>query len=156
MNLNFTLVAQAVSFAIFIWFTARFVWPPLLRAIETRQKNVADGLAAAEKGRRELELSAQRAEEALRDARDRAQDIIGHAEKRAAQIVEEAKQAAKAEGDRLVTAAKGEIDQELSRAREQLREQVAVIAVAGAERILRREVDAKAHADLLTELKREF
>jgi F-type H+-transporting ATPase subunit b len=156
MNLNFTLVAQAVSFAIFIWFTARFVWPPLLRAIETRQKNIADGLAAAEKGRRELELSAQRAEEALRDARDRAQDIIGHAEKRAAQIVEEAKQAAKAEGDRLVTAAKGEIDQELSRAREQLREQVAVIAVAGAERILRREVDAKAHADLLTELKREF
>jgi F-type H+-transporting ATPase subunit b len=156
MNLNFTLVAQAVSFAIFIWFTARFVWPPLLRAIETRQKNVADGLAAAEKGRRELELSAQRAEETLRDARDRAQDIIGHAEKRAAQIVEEAKQAAKAEGDRLVTAAKGEIDQELSRAREQLREQVAVIAVAGAERILRREVDAKAHGDLLTELKREF
>ena len=156
MNLNLTLVAQAVSFAIFIWFTARFIWPPLLRAIETRQKNVADGLAAAEKGRRELELSAQRAEEALRDARDRAQDIIGHAEKRAAQIVEEAKQAAKAEGDRLVAAAKGEIDQELSRAREQLREQVAVIAVAGAERILRREVDAKTHADLLTELKREF
>ena len=156
MNLNLTLVAQAVSFAIFIWFTARFIWPPLLRAIETRQKNVADGLAAAEKGRRELELSAQHAGEALRDARDRAQDIIGHAEKRAAQIVEEAKQAAKAEGDRLVAAAKGEIDQELSRAREQLREQVAVIAVAGAERIMRREVDAKTHADLLTELKSEF
>jgi len=156
MNLNFTLVAQALAFAVFIWFTARFVWPPLLRAIETRQKNVADGLAAAEKGRRELELSAQRAEEALRDARDRAQDIIGHAEKRAVQIVEEAKHAAKAEGDRLVAAAKGEIDQQLSRAREQLREQVAVIAVAGAERILRREVDVKTHADLLAELKREF
>jgi F-type H+-transporting ATPase subunit b len=156
MNINLTLIAQAVAFAVFIWFTARFVWPPLLRAIETRQKNVADGLAAAEKGRRELELSSQRAEEALRDARDRAQDIIGHAEKRAAQIVEEAKHTAKSEGERLVTAAKGEIDQELSRAREQLREQVALIAVAGAERILRREVDAKAHTELLAELKREL
>jgi F-type H+-transporting ATPase subunit b len=156
MNINLTLVAQAVAFAVFIWFTARFVWPPLLRAIETRQKNVADGLAAAEKGRRELELSSQHAEEALRDARERAQEIIGHAEKRGAQIVEEAKQAAKVEGDRLVAAAKGEIDQELSRAREQLREQVAAIAVAGAERILRREVDVKTHADLLAELKREF
>jgi F-type H+-transporting ATPase subunit b len=156
MNINLTLVAQAVAFAVFIWFTARFVWPPLLRAIEARQKNVADGLAAAEKGRRELELSAQRAEEALRDARDRAQDIIGHAEKRALEILDEAKQAAKAEGDRLVAAAKSEIGQELSRAREQLREQVALIAVAGAERILRREVDAKTHAALLAELKREF
>jgi F-type H+-transporting ATPase subunit b len=156
MNINLTLIAQAVAFAVFIWFTARFVWPPLLRAIETRQKNVADGLAAAEKGRRELELSSQRAEDALRDARDRAQDIIGHAEKRAAQIVEEAKHTAKSEGERLVVAAKGEIDQELSRAREQLREQVAMIAVAGAERILRREVDAKAHTELLAELKREL
>lgn len=156
MNINLTLVAQALTFAIFIWFTARFVWPPLLRAMETRQKNVADGLAAAEKGRRELELSAQRAEEALRAARDRAQDIVGHAEKRAVEIIEEAKHAAKAEGDRLVTAAKAEIDQQLSRAREQLREQVAVIVVAGAERILRREVDAKAHAELLADLKREL
>jgi F-type H+-transporting ATPase subunit b len=156
MNINLTLVAQALTFAIFIWFTARFVWPPLLRAMETRQKNVADGLAAAEKGRRELELSAQRAEEALREARDRAQDIVGHAEKRAVEIIEEAKHAAKAEGDRLVTAAKAEIDQQLARAREQLREQLVLIAVAGAERILRREVDAKIHADLLAELKREF
>ena len=156
MSINLTLIAQAVAFAVFIWFTARFVWPPLLRAIEARQKNIADGLAAAEKGRRELEVSAQRAEDALRDARGRAQDIIGHAEKRALEIVDEAKHAAKAEGDRLVAAAKSEIGQELSRAREQLREQVALIAVAGAERILRREVDAKTHADLLAELKREF
>jgi F-type H+-transporting ATPase subunit b len=156
MNINLTLVAQAVSFAIFIWFTARFVWPPLLRAMEARQKIIADGLAAAEKGRRELELSAQRADEAMREARERAQEIIGHAETRAAQIVEEAKHAARSEGDRLVTAARGEIQQELSRAREQLREQVAQIAIAGAERILRREVDAKAHASLLAELKQEL
>ena len=156
MNINLTLVAQAVSFAVFIWFTARFIWPPLLRAIETRQKTIADGLAAAEKGRRELELSAQHATQALREARDRAQEIIAHAEKRAGEIVEEAKQAAKAEGERLVSAARGEIEQETSRAREQLREQVAMIAMAGAERILRREVDAKAHAALLAELKSEL
>lgn len=156
MNINFTLVAQAVSFAVFIWFTAHFIWPPLLRAIETRQKTIADGLAAAEKGRRELELSAQHVTQALREARDRAQEIIAHAEKRAGEIVEEAKQAAKAEGERLVSAARGEIEQETSRAREQLREQVAMIAMAGAERILRREVDAKAHAALLAELKSEL
>jgi F-type H+-transporting ATPase subunit b len=156
MNINLTLFAQAVSFAVFIWFTARFIWPPLLRAMEARQKTIAEGLAAAEKGRRELELSSQRATEAMREARERAQEVIGHAEKRAAQIVDEAKQAAKVEGERLVAAAKGEIEQESARAREQLREQVALIAMAGAERILRREVDAKAHANLLAELKREF
>src|SRR5687768_6458673 len=156
MNINLTLVMQAVAFAAFIWFTARFVWPPLMRAIESRQKTIAEGLAAAEKGRRELELSAQHAEQALREARARAQEIVAHGDQRAVQIVEEAKQAARLEAERLVVAAKAEIEQEISRAREQLREQVATIAVAGAERILRREVDAKAHADLLTQLKHEL
>jgi F-type H+-transporting ATPase subunit b len=144
MNINLTLFAQAATFAAFIWFTARFVWPPLLRAIESRQKVIAEGLAAAEKGRRELE------------ARSRAQEIVAHGDQRAVQIIEEAKHAAKAEGDRLVAAAKAEIEQEISRAREQLREQVASIAVAGAERILKREVDAKVHAELLTQLKQEL
>jgi F-type H+-transporting ATPase subunit b len=156
MNINLTLFAQAATFAAFIWFTARFVWPPLMRAIETRQKTIAEGLAAAEKGRRELELSSQHAEEALREARSRAQEIVAHGDQRAAQIVEEAKQAARLEAERLVAGAKAEIEQEISRAREQLREQVAAIAVAGAERILRREVDAKAHAELLSQLKQEL
>ena len=156
MNINLTLLAQAATFAAFIWFTARFVWPPLMRAIETRQKTIAEGLAAAEKGRRELELSSQHAEEALREARSRAQEIVAHGDQRAAQIVEEAKQAARLEAERLVAGAKAEIEQEVSRAREQLREQVAAIAVAGAERILRREVDAKAHAELLSQLKQEL
>ena len=156
MNLNFTLFAQALTFAAFIWFTARFVWPPMLRAMETRQKVIAEGLAAAEKGRRELELSSQHAEETLREARSRAQEIVAQGDQRASQIIEEAKQAAKTEADRILVAAKAEIDQELSRAREQLREQVASIAVAGAERILKREVDAKVHADLLTQLKQEL
>jgi F-type H+-transporting ATPase subunit b len=156
MNINLTLFAQALTFAAFIWFTARFVWPPMLRAIESRQKVIAEGLAAAEKGRRELELSAQQSEVALREARARAQEIVNQGDQRAAQIIEEAKQAAKAEADRLVAAAKAEIEQEISRAREQLREQVATIAVAGAERILRREVDARVHSELLTQLKQEL
>jgi F-type H+-transporting ATPase subunit b len=156
MNINLTLFAQALTFAAFIWFTARFIWPPMLRAIESRQKVIAEGLAAAEKGRRELELSSQHAEQALREARARAQEIVAHGDQRAAQIIEEAKQAAKAEAGRLVVAAQAEIEQEISRAREQLREQVAAIAVAGAERILRREVNATVHADLLTQLKREL
>ena len=156
MNLNFTLFAQALTFAAFIWFTARFVWPPMMRAIEARQKVIAEGLAAAEKGRRELELSSQHAEETLREARSRAQEIVAQGDQRAAQIIEEAKQAAKAEADRILVAAKAEIDQEFSRAREQLREQVAEIAVAGAERILKREVDARVHGDLLNQLKQEL
>jgi F-type H+-transporting ATPase subunit b len=156
MNINLTLFAQALTFAAFIWFTARFVWPPMMRAIESRQKVIAEGLAAAEKGRRELELSSQHAEETLREARSRAQEIVAHGDQRAVQIIEEAKQAAKAEADRLVAAAKAEIEQEISRAREQLREQVAAIAVAGAERILRREVNPQVHGDLLTRLKQEL
>jgi len=156
MNINFTLVAQAIVFAAFIWFTVRFVWPPLLRAIETRQKQIADGLAAGEQGRKSLEVSSKQAEQAILEARGRAADILAQAEKRGAQLVEEAKTAAKAEGEREKAAAKADIQQEAQRAREQLREQVAALAVAGAEKILRREVDAKAHADLLDGIKKQL
>jgi F-type H+-transporting ATPase subunit b len=156
MNLNLTLVAQAVSFALFIWFTVKFVWPPMLRAIETRQKTIADGLAAAEQGRRVLETSNREAEEAVREARNRAAEIIAQAEKRAAQMIDEARKAAKEEGGREKAAAQAEIAQAVTRAREQLRDRVASLAVAGAEKILRREVDAKAHGDLLEAIKREI
>lgn len=156
MNLNLSLIAQAIAFGLFIWFTARFVWPPLLRAIETRQKTIADGLAAAEQGRQALDLSSRQAEQALREARDRAAEIVAQAERRAAQLVEEAKAAARAEGDRERAAAKADIAQEAARAREQLREQVAALVVAGAEKILRREVDARAHADLLEAIRRQL
>jgi F-type H+-transporting ATPase subunit b len=149
MNINLTLLAQAAAFGIFIWFTARFVWPPLLKAIETRQKQIADGLAAAERGRQDLALASRRAEDIVVQARERSQEILAQADKRAAQIVEEAKVQAKKEGDRIVAGAKAEIDQEVFRAKEALRTQVAVLAVQGAEKILRREVDARAHADLL-------
>ncbi len=156
MNLNLTLVAQAITFTAFIWFTVKFVWPPMLRAIEARQKTIADGLAAADQGRRSLEQSTRQAEEAIEQARARAAEIIGQAEKRAVQLVDEARGAAKEEGNREKAAAKAEISQEVARTREQLRDQVASLAVAGAEKILRREVDAKAHADLLEQIKRQL
>ena len=156
MNINLSLLAQAVAFVLFIIFTIKFVWPPLLRAIEARQKQIADGLAAAEQGKKSLELSARQAEEAIKEARGRSAEIVTQAEKRAAQVVDEARTTAKAEGDREKAAAKADIQQEVSRAREQLREQVAALAVAGAEKILRREVDAKAHADLLDGIKKQL
>jgi len=156
MNLNFTLVAQAIVFAAFIWFTARFIWPPMLRAIETRQKTIADGLAAADQGKRSLETSTRQAEEAIKDARGRAGEIIAQAEKRASQMIDEARNAAKEEGNREKAAAKAEIAQEVTRAREQLRDRVASLAVAGAEKILRREVDARAHGELLDLIKKQL
>jgi len=156
VNLNFTLVAQAIVFASFIWFTVKFVWPHMLRAIEARQKTIADGLAAAEQGRRSLETSTRQAEDAVSQARSRAAEILAQAEKRAAQLIDEARGAAKEEGNREKAAAKAEIEQEVTRAREQLRDNVASLAVAGAERILRREVDARAHADLLESIKQQL
>jgi F-type H+-transporting ATPase subunit b len=156
MNINLTLLAQAATFAIFIWFTAKFVWPFLMRAIETRQKQIADGLAASERGKQELEHASKRTVELLREAKQQAQEILVQADRRATQIMEEAKSGAKAEGERLVAAAKAEIEQEVSRAKEMLRTQVAALAVAGAEQILKREVDAKAHAELLASVQRQL
>jgi F-type H+-transporting ATPase subunit b len=156
MNFTLTLIAQAVSFAIFIWFCVRFVWPPILNAIEARQKTIADGLAEAERGRSSLADANKQTEVLLRDARARAHDLVAQAERAAAQRMEEAKGQAKAEADRIVAAAKAQIDQEVQSARQQLRDQVAALAVAGAEKILRREVDARAHADMLDRLKAQI
>ena len=156
MNLNLTLVAQAITFTVFIWLTVKFIWPHMLRAIEARQKTVADGLAAAEQGRRTLETSTREAQDAISQARARAAEILAQAEKRAAQLIEEAKNDAKEEGSREKAAAQAEIEQEVTRAREQLRDHVASLAVAGAEKILRREVDQKAHADLLDSIKKQL
>jgi len=156
MNLNLTLIAQAITFTVFIWVTVKFIWPYMLRAIEARQKTIADGLAAAEEGKRSLEASNKRADEEIKKARDRAAEVLTQAERRAAQMIEEAKNAAKEEGNREKAAAKAEIAQEVTRAREQLRDHVASLAVAGAEKILRREVDAKAHGDLLDSIKKQL
>jgi len=156
MNINLTLFAQAATFAIFIWFTAKFVWPHLSRAMEARQKQIAEGLAAAERGRQDLEQASVRTADMLREARQQAQDILAQAEKRGGQIVEEAKIAASGEGARIIAGAKAEIEQEVSRAREMLRTQVAALAVAGAEQILGREVDAKVHADMLATIQTQL
>lgn len=156
MNINATLIAQMIMFAIFVWFCMRFIWPPIVNALEARKKQIADGLAAADRGKHELELAAKRATESLHDAKVKASEIIAQAEKRAAQIVDEAKNAAKAEGDRMIAAAQAEMEQEVFRAREQLRGQVAALVVAGAEKVLRREVDAKVHADLLEAVTNEL
>jgi F-type H+-transporting ATPase subunit b len=156
MNLTLTLFAQAIVFIAFVLFTKKFVWPYMLRAIEARQKTIADGLAAAEQGRRSLESSTRQAEDAVSQARSRATEILAQAEKRAAQLIDEARMAAREEGDRELAAARAEIDQEVTRAREQLRGHVATLAVAGAEKILRREVDSRAHADLLESIKQQL
>ncbi len=156
MNFNATLIGQSITFIFFVWFCMKFVWPPIMSALETRKKQIADGLAAADRGKHELELAAKKAGDNMRDAKVQAAEVIAQAEKRAAQIIEEAKSAAKEEGDRQLAAAQANIDQEANRARETLREQVAALAVAGAEKILRREVNAQTHADLLGQLKAEL
>ena len=156
MNINVSLIGQMITFILLIVFTMKFVWPPIKRALDERMKKIADGLAAGEQGRKSLELSSRQAEQAIQEARARAAEIIVQAEKRDAQMVEAAKVAAKAEGDREKAAAKADIQQEAQRAREQLREQVAALAVAGAEKILRREVDARAHAELLDGIKKQL
>jgi len=145
-----------VTFSVFIWFTVKFIWPWMLRKIEERQKTIADGLAAAEQGRRSLEVSTRQADEAIKEARARAAELLTQAEKRRQEMIERARQEARDEGERELAAAKAEIEQEVTRAREELRERVASLAVAGAEKILRREVDARAHGALLESIKRQL
>jgi len=152
MNINLTLIVQLVSFGLFVWFCMKFIWPPIIAALDERKQQIADGLAAGERGKHEQELAEKRAKELLVEAKGQAAEFIANAQKRASEIVEESKADARTEGARLLTAARAEIDQEINRAKEQLRAQVVVLAVAGAGKVLAREIDAKAHEDLLSEL----
>jgi F-type H+-transporting ATPase subunit b len=156
MNINLTLLMQAVAFAVFIGFCAKFVWPPLMRAIENRQKQIADGLAAGEEGRQSLSKAETRIAEMMTDAKSRASEIIAQGEKLKNEAIEQAKGAAQAEGERILAAAKAELEQEVFRAKESLRNQVAELAVAGAAKILKREVDPKAHAELLAGIQKQL
>jgi F-type H+-transporting ATPase subunit b len=156
MNFNLTLFMQAASFLAFIWFCAHFIWPPLMRAIETRQKQIADGLAAGEAGRHELANAEKRMAEMLSEAKAKSSEIVATGERFKSETIEQAKVEAKAEADRIIAAAKAEIQQEVARAKEQLRDAVADLAVAGASKILKKDVDTKVHADLLAQLKREL
>ena len=156
MNLNATLIAQLVVFFILAWFTMKFVWPPIVKALDERAKKIADGLAAADKAKADLALAEKKVVEELRKARESAGDVRVSAEKQAAHLIEEAR----AEAARIVAqareAAEAEADVAAQRAKEALREQVAQLAVAGAEKILRREINAQVHADLLANLKQEL
>ena len=156
MNINLTLLMQAAAFAAFIWFTAKFVWPPLMRAIDTRQKQIADGLAAGEQGRQSLASTEKRIADMMTEAKTRSSEIIAQGDKLKTETIEAAKAQAKAEADRILAGAKSEIEQEIMRAKEALRNQVADLAVAGAAKILKREVDAKAHADLLAAIRQQL
>lgn len=156
MNLNLTLIAQALAFAALIWLVATKIWPPLLNAIEERQKKIAEGLAAADNSQKALAEAEERANDELKSARAKANDIIEQAHQRANQIVEAAKNEAIEEGTRQKALAQAEIEASTNRAREELRQQVSVLAVSGAEKLLRREIDAGAHKALLDELAAEI
>lgn len=152
MNINLTLFGQSIAFAVFVWFCMKFIWPPIMNALEQRKKTIADGLAAAERGKKERELGEQRATEVIKAAKGKAAEVIASAEKRGGEIIEQAKTDAKLEGERIVAAAHAEIEQAAQRAREALRADVAALATAGAEQILAKEIDPAVHARMLEEL----
>lgn len=152
MNINFTLIGQLITFIVFVWFTKKYVWTPIINALAERRTTIADGLAAAEKGQAAQKEGEVEAGKLVEEAKGQAAEILGKAEKRGSEIVAEAKSEAGVEGDRILAAARAEIDTELSKAKESLRTQVSELAIAGAQQILKREVDASAHADLLDDL----
>ena len=156
MSINITLLGQMITFSLLVYFTMKKVWPPIMQAMQERQKKIADGLAASERGVKEQEIAQEKATQRLKEAKQEAAELIAQAQKRASAIVDEAKDQAREEGERQLAAARAEIEQEANRAREQLRQQMATLAVAGASKVLAREIDAKAHGDLLKDLVAEI
>ncbi len=156
MNLNATIIGQSIAFFVFVWFCMKYVWPPITAILEERQKKIADGLEAAERAQRDLNLAQNKAAEELRDAKQQGAELIEQANKRATQIVEEAKEKAREEGQRMIAGAKAEIEMELQRAKEELRKQVAAIAIAGAQKILESSIDEAANEELMKKLASEL
>lgn len=156
MNINATLIGQLIAFAVFVWFCMKYVWPPLMAAIEDRQKKIADGLAASERAEKDLHLAQDRATEQLKEAKAQAAEIVDQAKKRGNQIVDEETQRGHAEREKIIAQGFAEIDAERNRAKEELRKQVAALAVVGAERILQREIDAAAQSDIVEKLVAEL
>jgi F-type H+-transporting ATPase subunit b len=156
MNINATLIGQAIAFAVFVWFCMKYVWPPLLDAIEARQKKIADGLTQAERAGKDLELAQAKAAEKLKEAKAQAAEIIDQANKRRTQIVEEAKNEANVERSKIIAQGEAEVEAERNRAREELRQQVAVLAIAGAEKIIKRSIDKEANSDIIDKLVAEL
>ena len=156
MNINMTIIGQAIWFALFVFFCMKFVWPPISRALEERKQKIAEGLSAADRAERDLELAQEKATANLKEAKEKAAEIIDQANRRANQIVDETKEAARTEGERLVAKAQSEIDQEVNQAREQLRKEVAALALSGAEKVLGGEVNQDAHKQMLEQLAAEL
>jgi len=152
VGINLTLFGQMLTFLVFVWFTRKFVWPPVMQALEERRARIAEGLAAAERGQKALEEADAQVAERLREARQQASQIIEQAERRGAELVEEAKENAKVAGDRMLAQSRAELEQDINRARESLRGEVAAIALSGARELLEKEIDADAHRDLLDRL----
>ena len=156
MSINVTLFGQAIVFAIFVWFTMKYIWPPITKAMRDRQKRISEGLAAAERGARELNEATEKAENMLKQAREQAQEVLSNAQRQANENIERSRDEARAEGERIIESAREEIDQSITHAKEELRREVGQLAVDGAERILKREIDAKAHNDIIDDLVAEI
>ncbi|MGJ8688681.1 MAG: F0F1 ATP synthase subunit B [Gammaproteobacteria bacterium] len=156
MNLNATIIGQSIAFFVFVWFCMKYVWPPITAILEERQTKIADGLEAADRAQRDLNLAQNKAADELREAKQQGAALIEQANKRSNQIVDEAKDKAREEGQRLIAGAKAEIEMELQRAKEDLRAQVAAIAVAGAEKILESSIDQAANEELMKKLASEL
>lgn len=156
MSINATLIGQVIWFAIFVWFCMKFVWPPIVNALEERKQKIAEGLSSADRAERDLELAQEKASANLKEAKEKAAEIIDQANRRANQLVEEAKGQARTEGERIIAQAQSEIEQEINRAREELRAQVSALAIEGAEKVLGKEVDRNAHKGMLDQLAAEL
>ena len=156
MNINATLFGQTLAFFVFVWFCKKYVWPPMVNAMQERQTQIADGLAAAEKGQQAQEIAQKEAAQLVSDAKTQASEIIANAEKRGNSVVDEAKNAAVSEKDRIIASAKAEVEQDVHTAREALRGQVSSIAVAAASKIVSKEIDESSHADLIDDLVKQL
>jgi F-type H+-transporting ATPase subunit b len=152
VNVTATLIGQIIAFVLLVWFIKAFLWEPMLNMMEERKRRIADGLSAAERGQREKEEADQQVKKRLDEAKQQASDIIHQAQRRAAEMIEEAKSEAREEGERIKAAAQSDIDQEINRAKENLRKQVAALAIAGAEQVLKKEIDARVHGAALDDL----
>jgi len=156
MSINITLLGQAIVFAIFVWFTMKYIWPPLMGAMRDRQNRISEGLAAAERGTRELNEATEKAESMLKRAREQAQEVLSNAQRQANENIEQSRDDARAEGERMIEAAREEMNQSVEHAKAELRREVGALAVDGAERILKREVDSAAHNDIIDDLVAEI
>ncbi|HCT98854.1 MAG TPA: F0F1 ATP synthase subunit B [Methylococcaceae bacterium] len=156
MSINATLIGQMITFALLVWFTMKYIWPPLFDSLEERKKKIADGLAAAERGQEQIILAEKKAITVLKEAKERSAEIVTLAQKRANEIVEESKHNAKLEGDRLILSAKAQVDQEIQQAREGLRQEITTLALAAAQQILGAEIDKSKHQDILNKVSNQL